>query len=209
MKKVAIFSRVSTNEQDYTRQTIELTNYINQMNYKLVGTYEEKISGFKKNEDRVQLSKLLNDLDKLKIEKVLIWELSRLGRNVVEVLQTIELFNSKGISLFIKNYNLETLDSDKKPNPLTMFMVQILSSVSQMERDQIKQRMISGYRNHLNKGGKVGRTAGVKETEKDFLEKHIDVIKLLKKGISIRNISKLTEGKSSATIIKVKKLINI
>ena len=207
MKKVAIYSRVSTNDQDYTRQTTELTNYINQMNYKLVGTFEEKISGFKKNEDRAQLTKLLNELEKLKIEKVLVWELSRLGRNVVEVLQTIELFNNRGISLYIKNYNLETLDSEKKPNPLTMFMVQILSSVSQMERDQIQQRMNSGYRNHLKNGGKVGRTAGIKETEKDFLEKHTDVIKLLKKGISIRNISKLTSGKSSATIIKIKKLI--
>jgi DNA invertase Pin-like site-specific DNA recombinase len=207
MKKVAIYSRVSTDVQDYSRQTAELKEYIKLMNYHLVGVYEEKISGYKKNEERTELTKLLNDLVKLKIDKILIWELSRLGRNVVEVLQTIELFNNRGISLYIKNYNLETLDTDKKPNPLTMFMVQILSSVSQMERDQIKQRMQSGYNNYLKNGGKVGRTFGVKESEKEFLDKHLDVVKLLKKGISVRNISKLTSGKSSATIIKIKKLI--
>ena len=88
-------------------------------------------------------------------------------------------------------------------------MVQVLSSVSQMERDQIKQRMISGYKNYINNGGKVGRIKGKLETVQNLLEKHSDVVKLLKKGVSIRNISKLTGGKSSATIIKVKKSIMI
>jgi DNA invertase Pin-like site-specific DNA recombinase len=208
MKNISIYSRVSTNDQDFQRQTTELKTLIESENNKLVGVYEEKISGFKKNEDRKQLTKLLNDLDNKKIEKVYVWEMSRLGRNVIEVLKTIEILNSKKISLYIKNYNLETLDDKLNPNPLSMFMIQILTSVSQMERDQIKQRMKSGYDNHINNGGKVGRLKGVKETDKEFLEKHKDVAKLLKQGISVRNISKLTDGKSSATIIKVKKLID-
>ncbi len=150
---------------------------------------------------------LLSDIEKNNIDKVLVWEMSRLGRNLVEVLSTIEIFNNRKISLFIKNHNLETLNEDKSPNPLSMFMVQILSAVAQMERLHIKQRMNSGYKYYISNGGKVGREKGKKEDKKEFLEKHSEIVKLLKKGISIRNISKLTGNKSSATIIKVKKLL--
>ncbi|MBC8052179.1 MAG: recombinase family protein [Sphingobacteriaceae bacterium] len=208
MTKVAIYSRVSSEQADYVRQTDELRAFAVKMGYELIATFQEKISGFKKNNERPQLMKLLALIDAGEVDKVLVWEMSRLGRNVIQVLETIELLNNKGVSLYIKNYNLETLDDNKKANPLSMFMIQILTSCSQMERDLIKSRLVSGYKNHRDKGGRVGRIKGIRETEKDFLAKHQDVVKLLKKGISVRNISKLTGDKSSATIIKVKKLMS-
>ena len=207
MVNCVIFCRVSTLIQDTERQTAELNDYANKMGYNLVAVFEEQISGAKKNKDRPELMKLIALIDEGKVNKVLVWELSRLGRNVVEILQVIELFKEKKVSLFIKNFNLETLNEDLTPNPLSMFMIQILLSVAEMERVSIRQRMYSGYLKHRNDGKTVGRKKGVYETKEKLLEKHKEVVKLLKKGLSVRNISKLTNDTSFATIVKVNKLI--
>ena len=95
------------------------------------------------------------------------------------------------------------MNDDKTPNSLSMFMVQILFSVANMESQLTKSRMNSGYRNHIKNGGKVGRKLGSIETEEETLQKHSEVVKLLKKKLSIRQISGLT-NKSTNTILKVK-----
>ena len=205
MIKAVIYSRVSSegNRQDTERQTNELIEYANKMGYELVGVYEEKVSGFKKNEDRPVFSKMLEDAENGDFEKCLVWELSRIGRSVIQSLQNIQLLTDKKVSIYIKNFNLETLNDDKTPNSLSMFMVQILFSVANMESQLTKSRMNSGYRNHIKNGGKVGRKLGSIETEEETLQKHSEVVKLLKKKLSIRQISGLT-NKSTNTILKVK-----
>jgi DNA invertase Pin-like site-specific DNA recombinase len=205
MKNVVIWSRVSTTIQDNTRQIEELTNYCNSLNYNLNKVFQEVISGAKKNEERVVLIEMIKYVKDNKIDKVLCWELSRLGRNTIEVLKTIELFNENKISLYIKNYNIETLSDNNEVNPLSQFMIQILSSVSSMERTQIRQRIKSGYEIFRTNGGKVGRKEGFKKSDEKVLEEHKDVLKLLKQDYSVRNIMKIT-GKSSGTIQKVNKL---
>ena len=205
--KVVILSRVSTNTQDNQRQINELTEFSKNRNWELVKVFQEKISGNTKNEERPVLMEMISFIQRNEIDKVLCWELSRLGRNIVEVLQTIEILNTNRISLFIKNYNLETLDDDKEVLPLSQFMIQILSSVNQMERVQIRQRIKSGYDNYRKTGGKVGRKKGFKKSEENLLEEHKDVIKYLRQGQSIRNTMKLT-GKSSGTVQKIKKLVH-
>jgi DNA invertase Pin-like site-specific DNA recombinase len=206
MVNAVIYSRVSSvgNRQDTVRQTNELTEYAARMGYNLVGIYEEKISGFKKNEDRPILSQMLKDIDRGKIDKVLTWELSRIGRNVIQGLSFVEELNTRKVSLFIKNYNLETLYEDKSINPLTMFLVQILASIAAMESDATKSRFQSGYRNYIINGGKVGRKPGHKISDQDILKKYSEVVKLLKRGLSVRQISKLTENTSTTTVMKVK-----
>jgi DNA invertase Pin-like site-specific DNA recombinase len=207
MINAVIYSRVSSvgNRQDNERQTNELTEYATRMGYNLVGVYEEKISGFsKKNEERPILTQMLKDIDRGKIDKVLTWELSRIARNVIQGLTFIEELNSRKVSLFIKNYNLETLYEDKSINGLTMFLVQILASVAAMEAETTKARFQSGYRNYINNGGKVGRKPGHTISDDDLLKKYSEVVKLLKRGLSIRQISKLTENTSTTTILKVK-----
>ncbi len=206
MKKVVIYSRVSTNIQDNKRQVEELTNYSNSLNYNLVNIFQETISGAKKNEERFELMEMLRYVKENNIDKVLCWELSRLGRNTIEVLKTIELFNENKISLYIKNYNIETLTDDKQINPLSQFMIQILSSVSSMERTQIRQRVKSGYEVFRSNGGKVGRKVGFVKSNEQILDENKDISKLLKQGYSVRNIIKIS-GKSSGTIQKVSKLI--
>ena len=205
MTKAVIYSRVSSEgiRQDTERQTNELIEYANKMGYELVGVYEEKVSGFKKNEDRPIFSKMLEEIEKGEIEKLLTWELSRIGRSVIQSLQNIQLLTDKKVSIYIKNFNLETLNDDKTPNSLSMFMVQILFSVANMEAQLTKSRMVSGYRNHIKNGGKVGRKSGSIETEEETVQKHTDIVKLLKKKLTIRQISGLT-NKSTNTILKVK-----
>lgn len=205
--KVVIYSRVSTNSQDYKRQTEELLEFSKNMNYEVVSIFEEKISGGKKNEERPELMKMINFIKKNKIDKVLCWELSRLGRNTIEVLKTIQLLNENCISLYIKNHNIETLNDKCEINPMSQFLIQILTSVSEMEKTQIRQRIKSGYESYRKNGGKVGRKEGFKKDTETLLTQHKDVVKLLKQGYSVRKTMKLTD-KSSGTIQKIKKLIS-
>jgi len=205
--KVVIYSRVSTNTQDYQRQVDELNQYSERMGYEVVGDFMEKISGGKKNEERPELMNLISFVKENEVDKVLCWEMSRLGRNTLEVLKTIELLNENKISLYIKNYNLETLDENGEKNPLSTLMVQILSSISEMEKTQIRGRIKSGYDNFRKNGGKVGRKVGFKKSQDEILEEYSDVVKYLKKGRSVRETMKLT-NRSNGTIMKVKRLLS-
>jgi DNA invertase Pin-like site-specific DNA recombinase len=205
--RVVIFSRVSTQAQDYQRQTEELLEYANKMGYSVENVFEEKISGAKKNEERKELMAMMSFIKSNQIEKVLTWELSRIGRNAVQVLQVIEMLNDAKISLYIKNYNLETLNPNGTVNPLSQFMVQILNSVNEMERQTIVMRLRSGYSSARSKGIKVGRKTGVQvKSDDQFLKENKEVAKLLKQGFSVRKVMKLTD-RSSGTVQKVKKLI--
>lgn len=203
--KVVILARVSTNTQDFQRQIDDLRDYSKKMDYEVLEVYAEQISGAKKNEDREGLSNMLNYLKSNKVDKVLSWEMSRIGRSTIEVLKTIEALNKLGVSLFIRNFNLETLDQDGKINPLSNLMIQILSSISEMERTQIQQRMSSGYSNFRKNGGVVGRKKGYRKSKERLLNDHSDIVKYLRKGRSVREVMKLTD-KSNGTVMKIKNL---
>jgi DNA invertase Pin-like site-specific DNA recombinase len=204
--KVVIYSRVSTITQDYKRQTEELMEYARKMGFEVVNTFEEKISGGKNNEDRPKLMAMINYIKDNSVDKVLCWELSRIGRNTIEVLKTIKLLNDNCISLFIKNYNIETLNDKGEINALSQFMIQILTSVSEREKTTIRQRVKSGYDSFRKNGGKVGRKEGFRKDEETLLAEHKDIVKLLKQDFSVRNVMKLTD-KSSGTVQKIKRLL--
>ncbi|MEN2398360.1 recombinase family protein [Flavobacterium sp. MC2016-06] len=205
--KVVIYSRVSTNLQDYKRQTEELLEFSKNMNYEVSGIFEEKISGGKINEERPELLKMINYVKANKIDKVLCWEISRIGRNTIEVLKTIQLLNKNCISLYIKNHKIETLDDNCEINPMSQFLIQILTSISEMEKNQIRQRIKSGYDSYRKNGGKVGRKDGFRKDKEILLTEYKDVVKLLKQGYSVRKTMKLTD-KSSGTVQKIKKILN-
>jgi DNA invertase Pin-like site-specific DNA recombinase len=191
------YRRVSSIDQSLDRQDLGDVEKV----------FEEKISGAKKNEERKELMAMMSYIKSNRIEKVLTWELSRIGRNAVQVLQVIEMLNDAKISLYIKNYNLETLNPNGTVNPLSQFMVQILNSVNEMERQTIVQRLRSGYSSARSKGIKVGRKTGVQvKSDDQFLKENKEVAKLLKQGFSVRKVMKLTD-RSSGTVQKVKKLV--
>ena len=164
------------------------------------------MSGAKKNEERKELTALLAYVRAHNINKVLVTELSRLGRDTLQVLTAIEKLNKAKVSLYIMNYNIETLTHDGKINPMSQFMITILAEVARMERKTIKERMESGYNNFRANYGKVGRKTGYRKSEEQFLEQYKDVIRLLKKGVSLRDISNAT-GISVNTVRKCKTFI--
>lgn len=209
MINAVIYSRVSSESerQDTERQTNELMDYAHRMGYTIVDVYEEKVSGFKKNEQRPIFSKMLENIKSNEIDKVLVWELSRIGRSVLQSLQNIQTLHDMNVGIYIKNFNLETLNNDKTPNSLSMFMVQILFAVANMESQMTLSRLQSGYKNHIKKNGNqsVGRKKGNVDSNETIIDRHSDIVRLLKRGISIRNISAIT-NKSTNTILKVKRL---
>lgn len=204
--KTVIFARVSTNVQEYDRQINELTVLAKLNGWSVEAVFAEKISGAKSNKERTELLNMVSYAEGNHINKVLVTELSRLGRDTLQVLEVIQMLNEKGISLYIQNYNIETLTKDGKVNAMSQFLITILAEVARMERKTIRERVESGYKNYRANGGKVGRKIGYKKTEETIREQYTEEIKLLKKGYSLRNISKIT-GTSINTIRKCKSLI--
>jgi len=207
MKKVVIFARVSTNGQDYERQVNELNALAQRNNWIVAATFCEKISGAKKNTERKELSKMIDYVNANHIDMVVVTELSRLGRDTLQVLEVIENFNKLGISLYIQNYHIETLTEEGKINSMSQFLITILAEVARMERKTIRERVESGYNNFRANGGKVGRKEGYRKSEIEMKEQYAEEIRLLKKEISLRNISKIT-GTSINTIRKCKEFIH-
>ena len=206
MIKTVIFARVSTRIQEYDRQVNELTALANGNGWSIESVFAEKVSGAKANTDRTELLNMIQYVEANHIDKVLVTELSRLGRDTLQVLEVIQLLNDKGISLYIQNYNIETLTKEGKVNAMSQFLITILAEVARMERKTIRERVESGYKNYRANGGKVGRKVGYQKSESTMKEQYIEEIKLLKKGYSLRNIAKIT-GTSINTIRKCKSLI--
>lgn len=203
--KVIIYARVSTNSQDYDRQISDLREYAKRMDYNVVKEFSEKISGAKKVAEREQLSELLKYVEAHHIDKVLIYECSRLSRRIVDFLQVIEELNEQKVSLYIHQNGLETLLEDGSINPIASLVLGIIAQFNSMERSLIRSRMRSGYDHFRDNGGKVGRKTGYRKSQDDMREEYAEEIRLLKKGISLRNVSKITNT-SVNTLRKVRDL---
>lgn len=208
MTRVALLVRVSTDKQDYNRQINELQEHCAKMNWDVVRIFANKVSGAKKIEERQELVDMLQYISENDIDKVCVWEISRLGRSTLEALKIIELLNEHKVCLYIKNYNLETLDNDGKINPITSLITTILLEISQMERNTIKERMASGRDQYIAKcratGKKMGRPSTYRKSDDAMREQYKKEISLLKQGISLRNINAITST-SIATIRKLYK----
>lgn len=192
MVRTVIFARVSTSLQEYDRQVNELTALANANGWSVEAVFAEKISGAKSNKERTELLNMVNYVENNHIDKVLVTELSRLGRDTLQVLEVIEMLNKKEISLYIQNYAIETLTKEGKVNAMSQFLITILAEVARMERKTIRERVASGYQNFRNNGGKVGRKTGYRKSDKDMKEQYGKEIQLLKKGLSLRNVSAIT-----------------
>ena len=206
MDKVVIFARVSTNKQDYERQVKELTEFCSMASWKVERVFANKVSGAKKVEERSELMEMIEYIKANDIDRVVVLEISRLGRNTLEALRIINTLNEHGVSLFIKNYNLETL-TDGKPNPVTSLIFTILLEIASMERLTIRERMESGRNQYVKRcreqGIKMGRPSTYRKSEAMYREQYGRELSLLKKGISLRNVSSIT-GTSVNTLRKLR-----
>ncbi|MBR4176009.1 MAG: recombinase family protein [Bacteroidales bacterium] len=200
--KTIIYARVSTNGQDYERQIADLREYASKMGYDVVKEFSEKVSGAKKVAEREQLSELMDYVQTHKVDKVLIYECSRLSRRIVDFLTFVEQLSELKVSLYIHQNGLETLQPDGTVNPIAQMVLGIMAQFNSMERSLIRSRMASGYNHYRNEGGKVGRKEGYRKSDDKMKAQYAEEIKLLKKSYSLRNISKLT-GTSVNTLRKL------
>jgi DNA invertase Pin-like site-specific DNA recombinase len=206
MESAIIVARCSTSEkkQDVQRQVQELqTKYGNIYNVVEVIAYYQ--SGTKNQKDNTDILNLVKELG---VQNIIVSEVSRLSRKVVDFLQFVEVTNDLGVNIVIDNHGLSTLNSDKTINIMTQTMLTIGASFASLELKTTMQRMNSGRRKFIKDGGTLGRTEGTKETSQEFLNKHKDVLRYLKSGQSIRNTMILT-NKSSGTVQKVKKFLTL
>lgn len=206
MENVVIYARVSTNAQDYQRQLDELRCYAQKHSYNVVREFAETISGAKKVADRAAMTELLEFVESNTIDKILVYECSRLSRRIVDFLSIVEHLNEMKVSLFIMQSGLETLQPDKTVNPIAQMVLGMMAQFNSMERGLIRSRMESGYNHYREQGGKVGRKEGYRKTDDAMRQQYGEEIKLLRKGYSLRNIVKLT-GTSVNTLRKIKNII--
>ena len=208
--KVVILARVSTNKQDYDRQVVELTEYCNRVGWEVEEVFANKVSGAKAVEERAEIVDMIEYIKANAIQRVVVLEISRLGRNTLEALKVIQTLNENGVSLYIKNYNLETLNPDGKPNPVASLITTILLEIASMERLTIQERMASGRDKYIAKcretGVKMGRPSSYRKSDDEYKEQYSKEISLLRKGISLRNIYAIT-GTSVGTLRKLQAFV--
>lgn len=208
MKKVVLLLRVSTSSQDYEYQRSTLADLCNRNNWEIVRTFENKVSGAKKNEEREEIVELLDYIKNNEVDMVMATEVSRVGRDTLEALKTIEILNENKVNLYFANYNIETLLPDKTVNPIARLILTICLEISAYERNLIRYRMKAGYDDYLKRRKedpalRLGRQ-GYKKDEQAYREEYAQELSLLRKGISLRNVQKITNT-SIGTLQKIKK----
>lgn len=201
--RIVIYARVSTSAQDYTRQITELRKYAKKQNYEIVKEFSEKISGGKKVEERAAIKEMLDFIKTNKVDKVLIYECSRLSRRQLDFLSIIEQLTESGVSLYILQNGLETLLPDGKPNPIANLCFGIIAEFNNLEKNLIRARMASGYEHHRASGGKVGRKEGFRKSEEDYRMNYEREISLLAKGNTLKDVRAIT-GTSINTLRKLR-----
>lgn len=205
--RVCLFIRVSTQQQDYDRQILELTQYCKDRGLTITKTIATKISGTKKYDERPDVQELFQAAKAKLFDKVVVSEISRIGRNARDIRNTINYLHDRRISIVFKNLGgLESLDDTGNESFVTNIIIAIYSELAQEEKRILSVRIKSGLDNAKAKGKHIGRPEGTTMEKEDILKKYPRLAKDLKNGLSLiaaMKVHKLSKG----TIIKVKKII--
>ena len=204
--QAVIYARVSSvgDRQDTTRQIRDLEKHASDNSLTVVKTFEEHISGAKKTKDRPVLTECLDYCINNNVDILLISELSRLGRNVDDVLANVQLCKEHHLNVYFQKEQLSIFNGDGKEHPFLTIFIAVLGTCAQMERENIKFRLNSGKEKFLAEGGKVGRKEGYRKPDEKLREEYAGVIKQLKKGYPIRMIAK-NEGVGISTVQRIKR----
>ena len=190
--KGIIYARVSslTDRQNTDRQVEDLTKYAEANGIEIVKVFSEKVSGAKKNAERLVLSEALAFAEANEIGVILASEGSRIGRSTWEVLETIKRCIDKGIDVYLQKENIHTLRKDGTTDPMMCVYISCLSMANEFERENIKFRLSSGRKLAIEKGVKMGRKEGSIKTKEEKEKEYQSVLKYLKKGLSVANVLK-------------------
>ena len=206
MKKAVIYARVSSlgDRQSTFRQVADLTQYATTNGMAVTEIFEEHISGAVKNEERPVLCECLDYCIANAIDTLLISELSRLGRNVDEVLANVKRCKENNLNIYFQKENISIFQADGSKNPFLNIFISVLGTCAEMEREAIAFRLNSGLKRYKEAGGKVGRKVGSIKTKEQKQEEYAKVLRCLKQGKSIRDTSVLC-GVSVSTVFRVKR----
>ena len=176
--KVVKYQRVSTQNQEVENQTNSIDKQIELLGWTCVGEYKEVMSGTKSKDTRPQLRQLLADARKRKFDRVIVFALDRLGRSVVDVINTIHELEEVGVNIFVVKNSIDTSTSQGK-----MFSY-FINIFSEMERDMIISRQKQSIERIREKGGKWGNGNLISQEKRD------KIVSLKTEGLSYRNICK-------------------
>ena len=205
---VAIFARVSSDEQDFNRQILDLKKIAVANNFEVVSIISEKVSGAKSNDERIGIQQLLIEARQGKFQKVLCAEVSRLGRSTIQTLKLVEELHQLGISIYLQDLKAETLDEKGEISFQTEMMLHMLSLFAKNERRNLTDRIRSGMNQARLKNIHCGRPKESKEDNSTFLSKYPKVVDGLKRGFSVRECVKLYDT-SLGTVAKIRKMIEV
>lgn len=205
-RTAVIYARVSSasDRQSTDRQVADLRGFAEKEGIEVVGEYEEHGSGAR--EDRPELLRCVEFLKGGGCSTLLVSEISRLGRTVKGVVNTIDELTNVGVNVYVQDINLWTLLPDGSENPMAKVILTILALGAELERKSIVSRLNSGRERAKEKGVRMGRPEGTRMSDKDLLAKYPEVAKKLRKGLSIREVSKIC-GRSVSTVQRVKKIL--
>jgi DNA invertase Pin-like site-specific DNA recombinase len=192
------YNRVSTLQQSGDRFAQDADKY----NLTLL----DKVSGSISFKDRPKGKEVVQLVEEGNVSDLVVEEFSRLGRNTGDVIRTLEWLEEKKVNVHVLNIGLQSRPNGKK-NPVWKMISSVMSSLYEMELENIKERTTMGRAVYVQRGGKLGRPEGSNESERQFLnkEKSRIILKYLNKNRTIREISKITSA-SNKTIIKVKRI---
>ena len=212
MTSAIIYARVSStgDRQSTERQVIDLTDHANRNAMTIYKTFEEHISGAKRNEERAVLSECIEYAISNRVDVVLFSELSRCGRAIWEVLDTIRTLKDNGINAYFLKEGLSLFSEDGSENVYLAVMLSVLCVCSQIERENIYYRLQSGRKVFVDKNlaetGKsgLGRKVGYRKPIDKKREEYKETLKLLRAGYPIRKVAKLTDV-SESTVKRLKR----
>lgn len=203
--RVCLFTRVSTSKQDNERQILELNDYCQAKDYTVTKIIATKITGSKIQKERPDLQELLAAARDRQFNKVLVTEISRIGRNARDIRKTIDQLHEYGVSVIFKNLGVESLDDRGEDSLAVNLIISIFAELSQQEKRLMVERIKSGLNAAKAKGRQLGRPVG-QESKETVLRRYPKVVRDLKTGVSLRKVMKL-HSVSKGTVIKVKRFI--
>lgn len=190
-KKAAIYARVSSegDRQNTDRQVVDLQAYAVTADLEVVRIFTEKASGAR--DDRPVLTECLDWCCAGNADILLLSEISRLGRTVKIIVDSVDRLTKAGVCIHFQDMNVDTLLPSGEENTYATMLVTMLGLGAQMERSLIMGRLNSGRKHAMENGVAMGRKPGSVKTREQKEKEYANVIKLLKKGTSIRNTAKL------------------
>jgi len=176
--KVAIYARVSTNEQTTENQVRELTEWVDRAGHEIVATYDDNgVSGAKGREFRKEFDKLLKAAVRREFDLVAAWSVDRLGRSLQDLVGFLQELHGAGVDLYLHQQALDTTTPSGKA------MFQMMGVFAEFERSMISERVKAGLARTKAKGTKLGRPRTSPKTEEQIL-------KLRNQGMGMLRIGK-------------------